>query len=139
MGVLALAAGCSDARPTQVPSTGSGVRLSDASVNLRRLSGDEIRRLIVGRTLSHNVELGIARRQPVITTPYSETYQADGIVRVRLHRAGTSGRYWITDDRLCMELALGTRECRYFAREPGGELLQQDVTSTGWTPIIIGE
>lgn len=105
-----------------------------------RLGGDEIRALLVGRTLSHDVERATRLRMSGMITPYQEGFRADGTVWVRLDRGATmSGRYEISRDQLCLALNNGTQECRHLFRAVDGGLIQRDSRGApeSTTPIIV--
>lgn len=115
-----------------------GISLS-APTALTRLNGDEIRGLIVGRTLSHDVNRKVDGRGVVVLSDYREMYRIDGTVGIQVHRAGTHGRYTISGDKLCISIDRKPPEFRQLFRAADGTLLQKDAQDSagGMIPIII--
>lgn len=121
------------------PSTAHTLPSQQMVAELQQLSEDEIRALIVGRTLTHDVNRRMEGRGVVVLSPYREMYRPDGTVSVLIHRAGLGGRYTIGDDRLCLFLDNQPPECRYLFRAADGALVQKDALDPagGATPIIV--
>ena len=83
--------------------------------NFRRLDGDEIRGLLVGRSLSFVSEPCVL----ALTSAYEEVYGEGGALFVRVDRGRINGRYRILSDRLCLSLEGGaTEECRWVFASP---------------------
>jgi hypothetical protein len=101
-----------------------------------RLTDVEIRNLLVGRTLSHDVDRAIKEGSLAIATFYRESYRKDGTVTVTSHQAGMAGRYDIADNRLCLDLNQ-RRWCRRIFRSPDGGLRQIDDITSEQTPILV--
>lgn len=82
----------------------------------RRLNGDEILDLLVGRTVSYVNEPGVAG--PL--SNYQQIYRANGVLFVRGDRGISHGRYRIEGDRLCLTIETMPEHCRYvLAAEDG--------------------
>ena len=103
-----------------------------------RLSTDEIRRTIIGRSLTHDVQRAHQQGWSAITTPYRERFLDGGRIEVTHHRAGMSGRYSIANGQLCITLLHQQRECRHIFRDVNGAFLQRYVSNPmEITPIVI--
>jgi hypothetical protein len=115
------------------------LRSGAASEHLRQLTGQEVRDLLVGRTLTHDTQRALREGLPARLTPYHETFRADGRISILNHRAGYGGRYEIIGDRLCITLSGHSPECRYFFRASDGAIMQRDVAAASerMTPIKI--
>jgi len=118
---------------TEVPTAPAGIERERG--NLTRLSSDEIRRLLVGRTLSFVAESGVP------TSPHQEAYHSDGTMFVRVDRAGSPGTYTIADDRICLRFGAtpeAPEECRSLFRTASGQLYLVALgDGEGGRPIMI--
>lgn len=130
------------AAATACASTGDSVGKVERKDDLEQLAGAaqltnvEIRNLLVGRALSHDIDRAIKGGSLAITTFYRESYRKDGTVAVTSHQAGMAGRYDITDNRLCLDLN-HRRWCRRIFRSPDGALWQRDDITGERTAILV--
>jgi hypothetical protein len=138
-----LAVACADGKPRQSGQdrnasvqerTKEGLSLSDPDQSgepagrapaiadgMERLSGDEIRALVTGRTLSTHfpsMRRRLSRR---------ERYQEGGILEVHLDRGVVlTGSYAIEDDRLCTRVPERPESCRTIYKHSDGHYLIDD-------------
>lgn len=92
----------------------------ETSPHLRKLNGDEIRRMLVDRTLSFINEPGTLMVSPA----HRERYSSDGSLSVAVHRGAGRGRYRILEDRICVTVESNPERCRYlFVSEDGDQYL----------------
>lgn len=125
--LTALLTGCGD--------LGAGQRTPPSYPPPAPLRSAELRRLLIGRTLIHDVDRAIAEGSLAVMTPYREHYAEDGRVAVTQQRAGKGGRYKIVNGRLCTEI-LSERRCRRIYRSARG-LIQRDESTGEQNPIIV--
>lgn len=119
---------------TKIAGKGKGI-----AAGLYRLSGDEIKLLLVGHTLSYDLNRKVEGNGVVVISPYQETYKSDGTVEVLIHHTGMGGRYITSDNRLCLFLVGQAAECRYLFRTFDGALLQKGTSGSqaSLVPIVV--
>ena len=108
------AAGC----VSPSPGRSEKAAISSEPDGMRKLGREEIRRLIVGRTLSFVPTPGVV----IVTSAQREIYQLDGTLILAGDRGQSRGRYRILADRLCLIVeGMPVEGCRWLYISPQGE------------------
>jgi hypothetical protein len=112
--LLAVASASCTSQGDRVAEVGNAGERTD----LRRLGGSEIRRLLVGQTVSIINEPGVL----TVTSRSREIYRPDGSLLIEGDRGLSRGRYWIARHRLCFRLELASQvACRVLFRSNTNE------------------